>query len=44
MKIIICVLSLEKEPYISLEKTIRETWGNNTTPKCRDNLLLWKWI
>lgn len=32
MKIIICVLSLEKEPYISLEKTIRETWGNNTTP------------
>lgn len=31
IKIIICVLSLEKEPYISLEKTIRETWGNNTT-------------
>lgn len=31
IKIIICVLSLETEPYISLEKTIRQTWGNNTT-------------
>ena len=27
MKILISVLSLNKEPYVGLEKTIRETWG-----------------
>ena len=27
-KILISVLSLEKEPFISLEKSIRETWGS----------------
>jgi len=31
-KILICVLSLEEEPYISLEKTIRETWGSKLHP------------
>ena len=27
VKILISVLSLEEEPYVSLEKTIRETWA-----------------
>ena len=27
-KILISVLSLEKEPFISLEKSIRDTWGS----------------
>ena len=31
-KILVCVLSLEEEPYISLEKTIRETWASELHP------------
>jgi len=31
-KILISVLSLEQEPYISLEKTIRDTWANKSYP------------
>tara|TARA_Y100000389_G_C17448734_1_gene513294 strand:+ start:1024 stop:1659 length:636 start_codon:yes stop_codon:yes gene_type:complete len=31
-KILICILSLEEEPYISLEKTIRETWASKLHP------------
>jgi len=31
-KILISVLSLEQEPYISLEKTIRDTWASKTYP------------
>lgn len=31
-KILVCVLSLEEEPYISLEKTIRETWASKLHP------------
>lgn len=31
-KILISVLSLEQEPYISLEKTIRDTWASKRYP------------
>ncbi len=31
-KILITVLSLEQEPYISLEKTIRDTWASKPYP------------
>jgi len=31
-KILICVLSLEEDPYISLEKTIRDTWASKSYP------------